>query len=301
MKKFTIAALLLFSLTLNVVAQDQIASVDQGAMVATERAFAKLGFERGVRESFIKYFADDAIAFTPHPEKVRAGFLKQEPETFPLPVTLNWAPVWGDISAAGDMGYNTGPVVYEDTGENKRPTRNGIFFSVWKKQADGSWLVVLDLGAGVPTAVAPLTASYLSATTTLPKKQKLNAKDELAKMLKAEGELMAASAKGTISATWGKWLSADARVHRPRTMPALGAEAVKTWLATQTFSYSGRTMFSDIAASGELGYTYGSFETGAPNGLKGYYARVWKRDGNGKWRVVVDILSPLPPAQNKLA
>jgi ketosteroid isomerase-like protein len=80
-------------------------------------------------------------------------------------------------------------------------------------------------------------------------------------------------------------------------MPAVGPEAVKAWLATQTFSYSGKTMFSDIAASGELGYTYGSFETGAPHGQKGYFARVWKRDGSGNWRVVVDILSPLPPGK----
>lgn len=297
MKKVSIAALLLFSFALNVIAQDQTASADQAAMVEAERAFAKLGFERGVRESFIKYFSDDAIAFTPHPEKVRAGFLKQEPETFPLPVTLNWAPVWGDISAAGDMGYNTGPVVYEDTGENKRPTRNGIFFSVWKKQADGSRRVLLDLGAGVPTAVAPLTAPFVSATKALPKDLKLNAKNELAKMLKAESDLMAASAKGTIATTWGKWLSDGARIHRPRTMPAVGTDAVKSWLATQTFSYSGKTMFSDISASGELGYTYGSFETGAPNVLKGYYARVWKRDGHGNWRVVVDILSPLLPGK----
>lgn len=297
MKNVFIAALLLFALSLNIVAQDQTSSADQAAMVAAERAFAKLGFERGVRESFIKYFHDDAIAFTPHPEKARAGFITQAPETFPLPVTLNWAPVWGDISAAGDMGYNTGPVVYEDTGENKRPTRNGIFFSIWKKQADGSWRVLLDLGAGVPTAVAPLTAPYVSATKALPKNLKLNAKNELAKMLKAESELMAASAKGTVAATWSKWLSDTARIHRPRTMPAVGAAAVTTWLATQTFSYSGKTMFSDIAASGELGYTYGSFETGAPNALKGYYARVWKRDGHGNWRVVVDILSPLPPGK----
>ena len=115
------------------------------------------------------------------PVKYRAELEKQEPEKFPLPVVVNWAPVWGDISAAGDMGYNTGPVTYEDTGENKRPTRHVIFFSVWKKQADGKWLVVLDVGSGVPSAVAPLDAPYTSVSKTAPKKKKLNVADRESK------------------------------------------------------------------------------------------------------------------------
>lgn len=274
-------------------AQDKTVSADQAAMVATERDFARLGYERGIRESFIKYFHPDCIVFAPHPVKFRAELEKQEPEKFPLPVVVNWAPVWGDISAAGDMGYNTGPVTYEDTGEKKRPTRHVIFFSVWKRQPDGKWLVVLDVGSGVPSAVAALDAPYHSVSTTAPKKKKLNAADEQAKMLKADRDLMAASASGSMPA-WTSWLDQNIRIHRPRTMPVLGKEAVTAWLASQKYAYKGEPVFSDIAASGDLGYTYGSAETGTD---KGYYARVWKRDDKGIWKVVVDIFSALLPAK----
>jgi ketosteroid isomerase-like protein len=295
MKNVLILSILVIFVVANLPAQDRTVSKDQADMVATERAFAKLGFERGIRESFIKYFAPDCIAFAPDPAKIRAELEKQEPDKFPLPVTVNWAPVWGDISAAGDMGYNTGPVVYEDTGEKKRPTRHVIFFSVWKKQADGKWLVVLDVGSGLPAAVAPMDTPYRSVSKNAPKKRKLDAKDEQAKMLKTDKDLMAASASGS-PAAWAPWLDENTRIHRPRTMPVVGKEAVATWLSTQKYSYKGETMFSDIAASGDLGYTYGSAETGAD---KGYYARVWKRDGKGVWRMVVDIFSPLPPATPK--
>jgi ketosteroid isomerase-like protein len=288
--------MLFMSFAVNSLAQDRTVSADQAAMVATERAFAKLGYERGIRESFIKYFAPECIVFAPDPVKYRAELEKQEPEKFPLPVVVNWAPVWGDISAAGDMGYNTGPVTYEDTGEKKRPTRHVIFFSVWKKQSDGKWLVVLDVGSGVPSAVAPLDAPYTSVSKTAPKKMKLNVGEEKAKMLQADRDLIAASSAAGSMASWSPGLDENIRIHRPRTMPVLGKEAVTAWLASQKYSYKGEPMFSDISASGDLGYTYGSAEAGTD---KGYYARVWKRDSKGAWKVVVDIFSPLPPPAKK--
>jgi ketosteroid isomerase-like protein len=290
MRNVFIVSILIILVASNLAAQDRTVSKDQADMVATERAFAKLGFERGIRESFIKYFAPECIVFAPHPVKYRSELEKQEPEKFPLPVTVNWAPVWGDISAAGDMGYNTGPVVYEDTGEKKRPTRHVIFFSVWKKQPDGKWLVVLDVGTGLPAAAAPMNTPYTSETEKLPKSRKLNAKDELARLQAADKEMM--STTGSVSATWKTWLADNARIHRPRTMPVVGKDAVTTWLAAQNYSYKGEPMFSDIAESGDLGYTWGSAEMGAD---KGYYSRVWKRDSKGNWKAVVDIFSPLPP------
>lgn len=295
MRNVIIGFLLIILTAGSLPAQDRTVSADQAAMVATERAFAKLGYERGIRESFIKYFAPECIVFAPDPVKYKAELEKQEPEKFPLPVVVNWAPVWGDISAAGDMGYNTGPVTYEDTGEKKRPTRHVIFFSVWKKQADGKWLVVLDVGSGVPSAVAPLDAPYTSVSKTAPKKKKLNAADEKAKMLSADSYLLGASASGGINA-WKNFLDENVRIHRPRMMPVTGRAAVSAWLDSQKYNYSGAPVGSDIAASGDLGYVYGSATNGEQ---QGYYARVWKRDSKGAWSLVVDIFSPLPPPAKK--
>ncbi len=61
-------------------------------------------------------------------------------------------------------------------------------------------------------------------------------------------------------------------------------------------------MFAEVAQSGDLGYTYGSYElkeTSNSNATteKGYYARVWKRGANDQWQVMLDTTSPLPPEQ----
>jgi ketosteroid isomerase-like protein len=52
---------------------------------------------------------------------------------------------------------------------------------------------------------------------------------------------------------------------------------------------------ADVSASGDLGYTYGTFElnTRGVTVERGSYVRVWKKHG-GKWKVVMDVSSPDP-------
>jgi ketosteroid isomerase-like protein len=58
-----------------------------------------------------------------------------------------------------------------------------------------------------------------------------------------------------------------------------------------------RVIFRPAAAfasrSGDLGYAYGAYETGA-QAAGGAYMRIWKRQG-GKWLVVVQVMNPAPP------
>jgi len=60
----------------------------------------------------------------------------------------------------------------------------------------------------------------------------------------------------------------------------------------------------DISASGDLGYTYGNYEfrfkdkSGNPTVEYGKYTSIWKLQGNGSWKVVLDMgnASPAPKA-----
>ncbi len=46
--------------------------------------------------------------------------------------------------------------------------------------------------------------------------------------------------------------------------------------------------------SGELGYTWGSYERIGDAPEAGYFARVWKKDERDEWRIVMDTVSPVP-------
>jgi len=267
---------------------------DQAAMVAAERAFVKLAAERGFRDSFYHYFAPEGIAFGPHPFRTRA-VLERQPSV-PGPMGAVWAPVWGDISQAGDLGWNTGPLLFEARPAQNRPERHGMFFSVWKKQPDGSWLVVLDLGSDTPEPVVPLDSPYQTSwrqargPAVAP-----GVAVAKASLLAAERELLADMKSRGIGPAYASRFADDARVHRPGVMPVAGRAALDGWLAGQSHAQSGAPLAADVARSGDLGYAYGSYETLGEQPAAGYYARVWKRDAQGNWRIVMDTVSPLPP------
>src|SRR5687767_2975941 len=109
------------------------------SMVETERAFARMSEELGIRPSFMAFIADDGILF--RPTAVRG---KQWMTDNPLPPSakrplLRWQPTFADIARAGDLGYTFGPWEYKDDIKDAKPVAFGHFLTVWKKQGDGWW------------------------------------------------------------------------------------------------------------------------------------------------------------------
>jgi ketosteroid isomerase-like protein len=122
-------------------------------MADTERAFARRARETTVRQAFIDFFADEAIGFGPDPEPAREALRKQN-RPQPPGFELHWEPRLGDIAASGDLGYLTGPAEYINPG---KPNTYTCYFSVWKRQPDGEFRVILDVGIPTPekTPFAP--------------------------------------------------------------------------------------------------------------------------------------------------
>src|SRR5262249_20916874 len=107
-----------------------------------ERSFSKLASEKGIRASFVQFMAADSLVF--HDTWVNGQeWYQKHPE---VPGNLYWMSQVAGISAAGDMGYSTGPWEYRKTAADEKPLAYGSFASIWKKQSDGSWKVALDLG-----------------------------------------------------------------------------------------------------------------------------------------------------------
>ena len=84
-------------------------------------------------------------------------------------------------------------------------------------------------------------------------------------------------------------------------MPAVGKDELHAWLAKQTMSLAaGQAIGADVARSGDLGYVYGSYELGGDKPEKGYYARVWKRNSDGEWKIVLDTHSLIPQQDKEI-
>lgn len=263
----------------------------QQALFDTERAFVRLAAEKGFRDSFYAYFADDGIAFNPHPFRVRTALAGQP--SSPGAMGATWAPVYGNISAAGDLGWDTGPLLFE--GRNGAPPRHGMFFSVWKRQADGSFKVVLDVGGDTPAAVVPMSEpAHSSWRAGAAPASGVDVADAKARLLGIEREFLATAAAESLGRAYGSRLSDEARVHRPDQMPVVGRAALGDWANTQNVQARGEPLFADVSASGDLGYAWGSYEKSGAAPEAGYYARVWKKDARGDWHIVMDTVSPVP-------
>jgi ketosteroid isomerase-like protein len=267
-------------------------------LVNAERSFARTSVENGVRASFIAFFADDGINFQPHPTKTKEAMQKGPAPIGPPRVTLNWEPVFAEMSRSGDLGYTTGPYTLKDNSATPEPNRYGYYFSVWKKQADGQWKVVLDCGISTPDPLKG-TAEALHFTTPSKFKAAVNSPDaERLKLLETDrafGEQI--PDKGPVS-SYASVLNASARMHRNGMAPLIGKKSIMDFLAQQSARLTSRPIKSDVATSSDLGYTYGSYELKYGSAGKtvesGYYVRVWKRDENGNWSLVLDTTSPLP-------
>jgi ketosteroid isomerase-like protein len=293
-KTQSMIAVFIVGLCLSSYAQKPDAARDKmlGELADAERAFAAETVKLGFRDGFIKYFADDGIGFGPHPERTREKLMKSPPATGPRRVIFNWAPMYGDISYAGDLGYTTGPVLFTDVTENPKPPWHGMYFSVWQKQADGTWKVVIDMGIDTPTAVAPIDTKFTAAGpvgSRRPNPLKGTPGDDYRGL---DWNLWGPIAKTTPAAGYGSDLDKQFRVHRKGVMPVTDSSGLVPLLTQTKFEF----IDGKIASSGDLAFTYGKYSTvNDANGIEtGYYVHVWRRDADSKWRLVVDVQNPLP-------
>lgn len=270
------------------------------ALVAAEKAFAATSVEKGIRDSFLMFFADDGINFQPHPTKTREAFLKRPAPATRPPVELNWRPIYADVARAGDLGYTTGPYTFKDLSPEKRPTRYGYYFSIWKKQANGEWKVAVDCGISTPDPTQQL--EFQPAPQIKWKaSRKINLESERASLIDLDRQFLKTSESLGIVESYLRYFGAEARLHRDGLLPMTERAAIRTYLSSQVSKLSWTPIKSDVAQSDDLGYTFGSYEmkfAGTNKTEKGYYVRVWKRDDRGNWKLLLDTFSPIPPESN---
>jgi len=59
---------------------------------------------------------------------------------------ISFSPITVEVAARGDLGYTLNAAEITVTGPDSQPTTERIRdFHVWRKQADGSWKVVIDI------------------------------------------------------------------------------------------------------------------------------------------------------------
>jgi len=116
-------------------------------------AFARATAEHGV-EGWVSWFADSGVQVLPGRNVVGKAAIRElmAPSLGDTTVALTWRPTEVEVSRGGNLGYTIGR--WERT---PRPgaapgaaVRRGSYVTIWRKQGDGSWKVVLDIGNSDP-------------------------------------------------------------------------------------------------------------------------------------------------------
>ena len=252
-------------------------------MAETEREFARTAIKMGIRDSFLEFFAPDAIALTPEPHSA-VERLRGRPSRPFSEAELTWQPRAGDVAASGELGWLTGPSTYTDHVAKAAPSY-GNYLSVWRRQRNGVWRVYIDIGTTIPMP-APFAPGFtqvrLSRTYVGGRSESPTSPVEADKALNAR-----IASDGTPTA-YDAALGVAARLHRPNVMPQVGRPVIVAWLEKNALRWSWQTTAGEAAKSADLGYSYGLYAAGEK---KGGYVRIWDRDADGKWWLMAEVVT----------
>ncbi len=250
-------------------------------VVAAERAFAAETFKNGFKQGFLAYAAEDGLVFQPGPVPARP-LLHRLPDESPPGPPLQWWPTWAGIANSGDLGFTTGPASI--------PVR---YFTVWKKQPDGSWKWIYD---GGPALKVPMGGSPGDPITYLrPASAAAGSPDAaLAEVAEAEADLARLAASDSKKAHL-KYLAEDGMTAGSGQPSGIGRASQSAELDRRPARVQLKALGGSASQAGDMAFTYGETRwTDGDNPGLGHYARIWQKRTEG-WKLVADMLIVAPP------
>lgn len=235
--------------------------------------------------AFRAHAAPDAITLSPHPVNAHEQLAQIDGDG---ETTLDWRPAYAGISRGGDFGFTTGPFLFRG-----REGIAGHYFTVWKRQDDGSWKWIFDAGTSVsdpgpaiaPDADIPTLAVAASGVGTA-----AAAVEEVRSL-----ERYIARARPEPRSQLVRLFADEVRLNRPGRPAAVGIEAARVLAQETALDAVEEPLRIDAAPAGDMVFVLGttSWAEGQER-RQGYLARMWQRRGDG-WLIVFDEIVPSPP------
>jgi hypothetical protein len=284
------------SLAASTLCPSAVAAAGEGeprTVVDAEYAFAASAKPLGVRGAFLKYLASDSIICAPLPVNGIASTAAGEPNAD----SLVWYPTYSQTAGSADLGYTTGPWTFHSA--DGKTEVHGTFLSVWRKQPDDTWKVVLDCGIShkkLDTAPPGLKAPGSSASVKTPSSAAVpatgNWRDPVAA---AESRFTSAAAARGAAAALKQFAAPDVRMLIKGAQPAVGPSAAETLVAAQKLGSLWQQAFASESHDGTLGYAWGYVGEASAEKPVAVYVNIWRREkADDPWQIAAQSLQMLP-------
>ena len=268
------------------------------ALISAERAFCKKAADTSIRDAFYEYMADQAVIFRPGPVNGKEFYLGRPSNPGPV---LNWWPTYAEIAGSGELGWTTGPWEYRSA-KDKPAEAFGHFATVWQRQLDGKWRVLIDEGHSCAQP-APESLSWargrgrLAGDTNLPKLSAFGA--SLRDLQVVDGEYSKALPAQGIGAALAQFADEDVLLYREDKPALVGAVAAGRALGHEWDG--GATgwivQVGTVSRALDLAFTYGTVDVPAHGKEKAggrKIFRIWRRGADGPWKLCLDATNAMP-------
>ena len=269
---------------------------------AADQTYADRSLEIGRHQAFLEFLGQGSVVFRDGP--VNALELYSS-ESF-SGNEISWEAHYIDVSRAGDLGLSAGPLVIINPSDDPDQDLYGHLISIWRKQGI-RWELMADLGVLIPGYLSMDVQPNFDDTRpvleeTVPPYDAMTVPNPMESLVEADLTFgRSINFRGGRRALL-RYGMENSRVYLPGMAPAVGAEDASTvygaFLDTQleaTVPITLNHVGGYLAASQELGYTYGTMhEEGATDesGFHANYLRLWRLSTADEWRIAVEVLSP---------
>jgi ketosteroid isomerase-like protein len=283
--------LLLILLAPSVMAQEPDTSSAIFKMRETERNFARASVMHGRNAAFVEYFADESVIFTGKWVTNGKQFSKDQKAT---PVVLKWEPEFVDISDSRDLGISTGPWEVQEYRPNTAPVATGYYLTVWERQSDGTWKVILDGGSTTPVIKGPLHSFSFPAGADKPvvNPPVIDVKLSCKELLQRDQQFFAEWNRGFLTSTYKSFLAPEARIQLNGHLPSVNPDTINAWISHFDKKLTWKPVGAGAATSGDLGFTYGLLGVSGDSGAtKGHYVRIWRKQPGTDWKIILEMMN----------
>ena len=144
-------------------------------------------------------------------------------------------------------------------------------------------------------------AGFGSCTTTSRLASPQNTGDTREAVMQADREFSKMSEEKGLNTAFIAYAADNGVLLRAKSQPIVGRENIRMYVSQNSdkeIRLTWSPQYADIAASGDLAYTYGTYllETRDIDGkvitTDGTYVSIWKKDEKGFWKYVLDTGNP---------
>lgn len=266
-----------------------------GSLLTAERTINRLAAEYTPHNALLSVTDKETVFLSPGPVN-GLTFLKNRPN---IPDLMTWEPAFSGISKSMELGFTVGPINFQRVGS---PRRYGEYITIWKRDRKGEWKIALrgivenygNTANKNPEAVHVIDQSFIEPDSVAYYKQRSQARlNQRTDIVSSNDRLFATVLRSDNRYAYQEFLTEDARFYFPWTNPIIGKQGVIDFITEKNIHIETEFTHVDRAYSGELAYTYGSATVRTPNNelLSHNYVRVWQRQRDHQWRVIVEFYS----------